>query len=251
MNVHAGNPREPALKSLIFLILAAAAVPLQAGQAEREQLAASLPGVEAADIRETQLEGLYEVTLGTRVVYVSGDGRYMIQGQLVDLEARRNLTEERSSEIRSRWVSELPESDMVIFEAAGETRHTITVFTDVDCSYCRAMHAEIDELQELGIRVRYLLYPRNGMDNPSAQKAESVWCADDRQAALTRAKAGKRVPRRSCGQSPLPTNIQRAREIAVTGTPTIVTQDGDLIRGYLPAERLAEELGQSRTAKSR
>lgn len=230
---------------LAWLVVSAAlATPAAAGDddaAARAALAAKLPGVQADDLRRSPVPGLYEVTIGNDVMYVSPDGRYLLRGDLLDLAARVNLTEAREAEIRARWVAALDESRMVIFEPAGDTRHTITVFTDIDCTYCRAMHAEIDDYLARGIRVRYLLYPRNGPGTASAAKAEHVWCSPDRNDALTRAKAGKPVRAPSC-ETPIMANLQTGRTLPVTGTPTTVTDSGHLISGFVPPDRLQAEL---------
>ena len=209
--------------------------------AVREALAAKLPGVSADDLRASPVPGLYEVMVGAQIVYVSADGRYLLNGSMIDLENKRNLTEERLATARAEWVRDLDESRMVIFEPEGPTRHTVTVFTDIDCGYCRAMHRGIDELLEAGIRVRYLLYPRNGPGTPSAAKAVHVWCSADRRDALTRAKAGETVTAPPC-ENPINANFALGRTVPVTGTPTLITDGGDLIPGYLEPEALVAEL---------
>lgn len=208
----------------------------------RERLEEHIPGLSVDALEESAIPGLYEFVIGSRVFYLSADGRYLIQGELVDLDAGRNLTEMRRARLRATMLEGVPEADMVIFEPDAESRYTITVFTDIDCGYCRKLHAEIEALQGSGVRVRYLLYPRSGLDTESAKKAEAVWCSEDRNDALTRAKAGRRVAAKPCGETPVGSNLELARRIGVTGTPAIFTGNGDMIRGYLPHGRLLEEL---------
>lgn len=232
----------------LILIAAVAGAPVTANDA-RTELAAKLPGIEAADIHESPVPGLYEVRVGARMVYVSADGRYLLNGQLIDLETQANLTEGRLSEVRADWAAGLDESRMVIFEPKGDTRHTVTVFTDIDCSFCRTMHEDIDGLLARGVRVRYLLYPRNGPGTESAKKADHVWCSADRNDALTRAKAGKRVTAPPC-ETPTIANFELGRTVPVTGTPSLITDGGTLIPGYLETVKLVAELDRLKALQS-
>lgn len=226
-----------------------AAMPVSADNAEvRERIAARLPGVAAADVNPSPVAGLYEVMVGPRVVYVSADGRFVLQGSVIDLDAQANITEPRRTAARARWVNGLDEAQMVIFEPTVPLRHTVTVFTDIDCGYCRQMHAEINGLLAGGVRVRYLLYSRGGPGTEAANKAEHVWCAPDRRAALTAAKLGRAVAARAC-ETPLMANLMLGRELNVTGTPTLVSGGGDLIPGYVPAATLIEELERLAAAR--
>ncbi|MEX0900902.1 MAG: DsbC family protein [Gammaproteobacteria bacterium] len=230
---------------LMAAVAGAPATPVDA----RAELAAKLPGVEAQDIRESPVPGLYEVMVGARIVYVSADGRFLLNGQMIDLENQANVTESRLSDVRARWISGLDESRMVIFEPTGATRHTVTVFTDIDCGFCRTMHEDIDGLRSRGVRVRYLLYPRNGPGTESAKKADHVWCSADRNEALTRAKAGKRVTAPAC-ETPTIANFELGRSVPVTGTPTLITDGGMLIPGYLETAKLVAELDRLKALQS-
>lgn len=229
------------------LILSLLLLPLPGVSAEtddqkiRAALADSL-GVEADGIRPSPVPGLYEVIVGPRVVYVTPDGRYLVHGQVVDLVDQRNVTEAARTGARAAWMGTISEETMIIFEPDGDARQTITVFTDVDCGYCRAMHRDIDTLLGAGIRVRYLLYPREGPGTEGARKHVSVWCSKDRHDALTRAKAGQAVSTPASCESPVMANLMLGRELPVTGTPVSVTQDGEVVRGYLPAAQFIEEL---------
>ncbi|MEO1575695.1 MAG: DsbC family protein, partial [Pseudomonadota bacterium] len=124
-------------------------------------------------------------------------------------------------------------------------KHSLTVFTDIDCGYCRKLHSEIEDLEQLGVEVRYLFFPRAGPGSASWDKAESVWCADDRNAALTDAKAGRPVAPKECGDASIQAQYDMGRAVGLTGTPAIVTSSGELIAGYLPAQRLVTRLEQS------
>jgi thiol:disulfide interchange protein DsbC len=211
----------------------------------RDRLEKMLPGYEITSIHETPVPGVYEVLLGTELVYVSGDGRYMLQGRLVDLETRANLTEtsprlaeaeRRQAQERAKTLSELDEDEMIIF-APEDYQYTVTVFTDIDCGYCRKLHREIDGYENEGIRVRYLFFPRAGAGSPSFEKAVSVWCSDDRQQALTDAKAGKTPPKKTC-ENPVLDQMKLGEAFGVAGTPAIVFDSGALVPGYVPPKRL-------------
>ena len=212
-----------------------------AGEAEdieniRQRLE-QLVSEEPSSIRPSAVPGLYEVMFGAEVLYVTGNGRYGLQGELMDLEAGKNLSEVARTGIRRQMLGTLDESQMIVFSPANP-RHTLTVFTDVDCGYCRKMHAEMDQLNSYGIAVRYLMFPRNGMSSVSYKKSVSVWCAADPKAAITRAKAGEEVAEVNC-DNPVQSQWLLGQQMGVTGTPALFTNDGTLIRGYRSAKNLA------------
>ncbi|MDZ7809766.1 MAG: DsbC family protein [Arhodomonas sp.] len=175
------------------------------------------------------------------MVYVTGDGNYLLQGELVDIDEQRSLTEEVRAGIRQERLADLDESGMLIYEPSGEVRHEVTVFTDIDCPYCRRFHAHMDELLERGIRVRYLLMPRAGRDSASYDKAVNAWCAEDPQSALTRAKQGERLAEQDCDH-PVDEHLRLARELGVRGTPTLYTGEGRMLSGYRTPDELESAL---------
>lgn len=189
-------------------------------------------------IRPAPIPGFQEVAYGAQIIYISDDGLHALQGDIYQLDAERNLTEERRSELRLALLVELDEKDLIVFSPEGETRHVVHVFTDVDCFYCRRMHSVIADYNRLGIEVRYLAFPRTGADTPAYDKMVSVWCAEDRRAALTRAKAGDTVPAANC-DNPVREHIDIATSFGVSGTPTLVFPDGSSLPGFVPPERLA------------
>lgn len=195
-------------------------------------------------ILEAPVNGLYEVTFGPKVYYVSSDARYLINGEVFDLKTRTNLTEKNRSEARLKAMAALDESDMIVFKAKGEEKHAITVFTDIDCGYCRKLHQGMEEMNELGITVRYLAYPRAGVGSPSYDKAVGVWCAKDRKQAITDAKNGKNPSKGDC-DAPVKDQLALGSSVGVTGTPAIILSDGSLMPGYLPPKKLAAALEQS------
>jgi len=206
-----------------------------------------LTGLERNDISPSPVPGLYEVLVGARLYYVSADGRYLISGRMVDLQDGRNLTETRVSGARKRMVDAVGEENMLVFGPTG-ARHTVTVFTDIDCGYCRKLHSQMKSYNDLGIRIRYLFYPRAGLDSGSAHKAVSVWCADDRREALSRAKQGEQIPFRKC-ENPVARHYLLGQLVGVTGTPALVLENGEMIPGYLPPTRLRKTLDEKFPAK--
>ena len=203
-----------------------------------------LPDMKTDKIRPSPIEGVSEVQAGPRLFYVTNDGRYLLQGSLIDLHTRQDISEERRKTFRLEAVNAVGEQNMIIFPAK-DPRHTITVFTDVDCTYCRKLHKQIKDYNNLGITVRYLLFPRSGVDTPSYYKAVTVWCSVNRQDALTRAKAGEDLKQRTC-ENPVRSLIELGQEMGLQGTPAIVLDDGEMVPGYVPPEKLAQALDATR-----
>lgn len=196
--------------------------------------------VKPEDIRPSPVPGLFEVVSGSDVGYVSADGRFYVDGDVFDMETRANLTEERRKLGRAALLKGVRDEDTIVFAPKGY-KYTVNVFTDVDCGYCRKLHAEITELNRLGIKVRYLMYPRNGPGSEAWTKAEAVWCSANRNDALTRAKRGEVVTAKAC-DAPVARQFELGRELGIRGTPGIITDRGDYVAGYMPAQRLAEHL---------
>lgn len=195
-----------------------------------------IQGLNPDRITPTPIAGLYEVVLGPHVFYVSGDGKFMVQGDVIELSTRRNLTEPARSAAQSAAIESIGADNMLVY-GPDKPKHTVTVFTDIDCGYCRKLHREMDEINAKGIQVRYLLYPRAGVKSDSYSKAVSVWCADDRNDAMTKAKTGSVPPKKEC-DNPVKEHMAMGQMIGVRGTPTIILEDGTLLPGYVPAARL-------------
>jgi thiol:disulfide interchange protein DsbC len=203
--------------------------------------AAIPPGAKPEDVRPTPVPGLFEVRRGADVLYMTQDGKYALIGDLYQLSTHNNLTEDRRRQLRMKLIGSVPESSMLVF-SPEEPKYTITVFTDVDCVYCRALHKQIADYNRLGIRVRYMFFPRTGPDTESWHKAEQVWCSSDRKAALTRAKLGQPLTTPVCANTPVAQEYALGKAVGITGTPGIVTSSGDLLPGYMPPEAMLEEL---------
>ncbi|MCB1789785.1 MAG: DsbC family protein [Gammaproteobacteria bacterium] len=208
----------------------------------RNSLSVLLPGLRPDTIRATPVENLYEVGFGMRLVYVTGDGRYLMQGKIIDLETRTEITEQRLSALKMAALAELDEKDMITF-GDDDAKYTITVFTDIDCGYCRKLHSEMDQYNAKGIRIRYLFYPRAGVGSESYDKAVSVWCADDRKAAMDVAKSGGNVPAKTC-DNPVAEQHALGQAMRIQGTPALLLDDGSMLPGYVPADKLRQALDQ-------
>ena len=214
-------------------------------QENKSELLAALldafPEANDAKISESSIQGLYTIAIGSQIFYMSLNGKFILQGDIYDAETGVNLTERDRISARKDFLNQLDEEEMVIF-APDEFKHTVTVFTDVDCGYCRKFHSEIDEVMDLGIRVRYLFFPRTGPDSESWEKAEKVWCSQDRHSAITTAKQGKSLRSKICSETPVQKHYSLGQMFMVQGTPTMVSDQGKTIIGYLPAGVLKDRL---------
>jgi thiol:disulfide interchange protein DsbC len=209
----------------------------------KEELAAKLHNVSPSDITESPVDGLYQVALGSNVAYVTSDGRYVFDGEIIELQSGENLTENTRARARVGLLASIDEDDMIVFSPKnGDVKHTITIFTDIDCGYCRQFHREIDKVNALGIEVHYLFFPRTGRNTESWEKADKVWCTADRNTALTRAKLGGAVPDASCADTPIEAHYALGQRVGVRGTPAIFSETGELLGGYLPPATLLERL---------
>lgn len=202
----------------------------------RAELAKKLGDISLDSIEASPVPGLYEVLMGARLYYVSADGRYFIQGKMTDIETGTDLTEAKVSVARKKLIDNVGEDRMIVF-GKGDEKYTINVFTDIDCGYCRKLHSQIDDYNDKGIRVRYLFYPRTGVNSESGRKAVSVWCADDRKKALSEAKQGKALAQKNCS-NPVADQYALGKIVGITGTPALVLENGELIPGYIPPARL-------------
>jgi thiol:disulfide interchange protein DsbC len=224
-----------------MLTQASAAAPATDSSDPRIEVASHLPGAKPDDLRASPIKGMYEYSRGTDIAYVTADGKYAINGDLYDIAADNNLTENHRRELRTQMIAAFPESQMLVF-GPKDPKYTITVFTDVDCAFCRKLHSQIADYNRLGIRVRYLLYPRTGPNTTSWTKAEQVWCSPDRNDALTRAKLGQELKAKACSDNPVARSYALGQQFALQGTPAIVLADGEMLPGYVPPEVLVKDL---------
>jgi thiol:disulfide interchange protein DsbC len=195
-----------------------------------------------SSIQPSVIEGLYEVMVGPQLYHVTGDGKHLFSGKLFDIEKREDLTTPKISKAKATYIESIGEDNMVIF-APDEYKHTVTVFTDIDCGYCRKLHEEMKDYNDLGIRVRYMMYPRAGIGSESYQKAVSVLCADDRNEAMTLSKAGEEIPVKNC-ENPVNDHFELGQLLGVNGTPAIFLENGDMLPGYIPAKKMSSILNE-------
>ncbi|HEV2212055.1 MAG TPA: DsbC family protein [Gammaproteobacteria bacterium] len=198
-------------------------------------------GISPADVTPAPIPGLYRLVLGPQVGYVTADGRYLVRGDIVDIKDGDNLTAEDRAAARLAYIKSLGEQNMIVF-AAPHPRHTLTVLTDIDCGFCRQLARDMPQLTAMGIELRYIPFPRAGVDSSSWDKAVSVWCAKDRQTAYRDAMLGAPVVPLKCDPAPVAAGYEFAQKLGLEGTPAIITETGRLIGGYLPAPQLAQLL---------
>jgi len=208
------------------------------------ELAKHLKGLRTEQVRATPISGIYEIDLTDGSAYVTADGKYLIKGDLFEVASRANLSESRRGEQRRVALAQLDEKQTIVFSPENP-KHTITVFTDVECGYCRKLHSQIDQLTKLGVKVRYAAYPRQGPGTSDWKKMEQVWCSKDRQTAITQAKLGQAVQTPSCGATPVGKQFQMGEDLGVRGTPAIFTHSGDYIGGYLAPDELVKQIEES------
>ncbi len=207
----------------------------------REKVSAMFEAIDPEHVTTSPIDGWYTVQKGSIVAYISDDGRYLLQGDLIDLDLQVNLSELSRNDARRELIASLQDEQAILF-SPGDVKHSVTVFTDIDCTYCRKLHAQIDEYLERGIEVRYVLYPRNGPASRAWGTSEDVWCSRDRGEALTAAKLDRQFQTSKCDASMITTHYSLGRDIGLSGTPAIVFEDGTLVGGYLPPAALAARL---------
>ena len=211
----------------------------------RQAIQNSMPSVKPDSIKPSEVKGLYEVAIGANIFYMSDDGKYLLQGRLVDIEAKKDLTEAKMASVRKKSLDSLGQDQMIIFQPE-HSQYKVSVFTDIDCGYCRKLHSELDQYMAEGITIQYLFFPRAGKGSESYKKAVSVWCSDDRNAALTSAKKGNKPEEKTC-PNPVDAHMKLGTEFEARGTPMIVTEKGTIYPGYLPAKQLAEVLKEEQS----
>ncbi|MCU7940135.1 MAG: DsbC family protein [gamma proteobacterium symbiont of Bathyaustriella thionipta] len=196
-----------------------------------------MPGTKPGSIEETALPGLYEVSYGSTIFYFNKDASLMFRGDIIDVEKRVNLTENKRGEARGKLLKSMDESQMIVYPAKNE-KAKVTVFTDIDCPYCVKLHREMADYNAEGITIRYMAYPRSGIGTRSYQKAVSVWCSDDPAKAMGDAKEGQAIPNKTC-ENPVAQQFQLGQALGVQGTPAMFLEDGTSLPGYVPAKRLS------------
>ena len=224
---------------LVFSVIVAGPVAADDGIAElRDSLAKRLPQFDVSMIDKTPIDGVYQVIIGGQVLYMTRDARYMIDGNLIDLSTKKNYSEDAMAVIRLSEIEKLGEDKMIVY-TPEKVKHTITVVTDIDCPYCRRLHSEMDQYLAGGVQVRYIFMPLKGQGD--YRTTVSVWCSKDQNEALDMAKAGAEMEVKDC-DNPIEEHLKISRSLGVRGTPAIILQDGSMLPGYVPANKLITEL---------
>lgn len=226
---------------LALMLLALTSPALFADEAAiKKALSEFMPGAQVDSVKPSEIRGLYEVSMGGNIFYASEDGKYLLQGQLFDAEAKKNITETKLANVRKASLDKVGEQKMIIFKPES-SKYVVSIFTDIDCGYCRKLHSEIDQYMAQGITIRYMFFPRAGKGSDSYKKAVSVWCAADKNKALTTAKKGEHLDAKTC-ENPVDEHMALGEAFGMNGTPMIVTQKGNILPGYVPAAQLAKVL---------
>lgn len=213
------------------------------------------PQAKVIEVEETPINGIKQVLVdlgrGSEVMYISDDGKYLVTGSLFDIEQKKDLTAVKKNTLRKKLMKQFGDDQKVNFYPEdGKMKYHVSVFTDIDCGYCRKMHKEIKAYNDLGIGFSYLMFPRHGLQSESYQKAVNVWCADDQQKAITMAKSGEKINDKQC-DNPVEKQYKAGLEAGVTGTPAMVLDDGTLMPGYLPPKQLLQRLEMLQAANDK
>lgn len=241
------------MRHIRLLAAVAAALSLScaaAAAAGKRPLAAQLTdrlGAAPTRIEPSPVPGWRLAVYGTQVFLVSEDGRWLVNGAVLSLERGEDILEARRRQARLEAIEGFGERNMIVFPAK-ERRRLLTVFTDVSCPYCRAFHRDVPALNEAGITVRYVPFALAPPGSPRHRLMVSVWCAKNRRAALTAAKSDRPVPERRC-DSPVDAGTRLGRLLGFTGTPTLVTDTGEVLRGLVPAAQLVQMLAGKAPAR--
>jgi thiol:disulfide interchange protein DsbC len=194
----------------------------------------------------TDVEGVYQTRFGNKFAYLINGGRYVFIGDMVDLETARNLTELSRRELVVEELASFSKEKRIIFPAVDEELAVLSVFTDTSCGYCQQLHKEVKFLQEAGISVHYLPYPRGGNRGPGYSDLRKVWCADDQRKAMSIAKGAETGSLASSETCDLAQHVDDGyllgNRIGVTGTPALYSSDGGKFNGYVPYQQLIPQL---------
>jgi thiol:disulfide interchange protein DsbC len=200
-------------------------------------------GARVEDFHPGPVPGFYEIIHDHDILYATTDGKFLFQGDITSLDSGEHITETRRRADRLAALADLGDDNMIEFDPAPPIarKYLVTVFTDVDCPYCRLLHSQMAQYNARGIAIRYAFFPRSGLNTPSYYKAVSVWCSADRRAALTHAKNGENVQRLNC-DNPVGREYLLGEELGLQGTPMMIMPNGQVSDGYMPPDELAKTL---------
>ena len=235
------------LKKLVILCVLFLSANSQAQINEVDIIRASimtlLPDVEVNNIEKSALPGMYSVLIGAEVLYITADGKYLFKGDLIDIPNKSNVSEDRRSIARKAILKNIPKSEYISYSPKNP-KHKIFVFTDITCGFCQKLQSEITQINEKGIEVNYLAFPREGLNTITSFRMESVWCANDRQSAFLDAMKGEDIAPTDCN-NPVAEHYGLGQSMGVRGTPAIYTEDGRYLPGYMPPDDLLKAVSNN------
>ncbi len=217
----------------------------------KASLAKLNPNISPLKIIHSQLPGFYEVLTSSDVIYIDKDIKFVMPGPVFNVsgdaptnitDASKSLIDEMQRPARAKLVNTVTDKDAVVFKAKNE-KYVVNVFTDIDCGYCRKLHQDMQGYLDAGITVRYLAFPRAGVNSGSYNKLVSIWCASDRNKAMSDAKLHGKVVDAKC-DNPISAQYKISQDIGLGGTPSIILKDGKLFPGYMPPQNLVQALEQ-------
>ena len=205
----------------------------------RKGLTERVPTIKIDEVRATPLAGLYEVRMGSDIVYTDAEGAYIVRGDLLDLKSKRNLTEERVNKLNMIEFASLPLKDAVVWKT-GTGARKIAVFADPNCGYCKRFEQELNGVKDLTVYT--FIIPILGGDSP--EKSKAIWCAKDSAAAWRSWMIDSVAPPKAAANcsAPMDRNLELSRKHRVNGTPAIVFEDGTRVPGMLNAQQLEKQL---------
>jgi len=235
------------MKNITFITLiicSSLTLAQQPSQAILDGIKQLAPTATITSSNKSVIAGVTEIVIdsanSSEVFYMTDDGKYLISGSIIETASRKDVTEEKKSSLRKDIVQQFDKDQRMDFYPK-DMKHHVTVYTDIDCGYCRKLHSEMKQYNDLGIGISYLLYPRSGIGSKSYDKAVTAWCAVDRNEAMTQSQNGEILPAQQC-DNPVKAHYASGRKVGVKGTPNIVTDSGLLLPTYMPPEALLQKL---------
>lgn len=204
-----------------------------------------VPSASLEMLQATPLDGVWQIKLGSRYAYILGNGRYLLAGDLFDLPNNTNLTQQQRQQDTLDLLAGFPVKDMVVYPAKDTEKAVISVLTDTSCPYCRKLHEDVPQLQEAGVSVRYIPFPRGGTDSEGFHQLSTIWCAENPQQLMdTAMQSGAIKGTTDCAAAQaVPAGYQLGQQLKLKGTPTIIMPNGNIIAGYHPVAQLLQQLG--------
>lgn len=193
------------------------------------------------DAKLTEMPNIYWVKLeGMSPVYVSSDGQFLIQGDVIRLGEKQlsSIGDKIQAVENKKTLAALKKQDLLVYPAKNKAKHVVYIFTDASCPYCHKLHALVPEMNNKGIEVRYIAWPRGEEFMPTM---ETVWCSADRQAAFEKAMAGETLEAIQC-KNPVRDQYEMGLNMGVNGTPAIYNTDGEYVGGFMTADDLLKRL---------